>query len=144
MATSASATQHLPPSQDTASYPQAKSWHDIIPAMEKMKKSNECEPTLTDVLEAVQGGFQKMEERFEKVDERFDGVDERFASNDAAHTSLFEIQKQTLELLNERTTTIDTRLSKVQNRVEDIVDVLEKASKKVPSFDVTQLLYDDK
>ncbi len=98
--------------------------------MENVKKSSEFEPTLMDVLEAVQGGFQK--------------IDERFASNDVAHASLFEIQRQTLELLNERTTTIDTRLSKVQSRVEDIVDVLGKASKSVPSLDVTQLLYDHK
>jgi len=105
--------------------------------MENTKKSDAYEPTLLDVLQAVQGGFQKMENRF-------DGVDERFEKNDTAHASLFEIQRQTLELLNERTTAIDNRLSKTQRRVEDVVDVLEKASKKMPSFDVTQLLYANK
>ncbi|MFA5942165.1 MAG: hypothetical protein WC798_00620 [Candidatus Paceibacterota bacterium] len=105
--------------------------------MENTKNPSEYEPTLLDVLQAVQEGFQKMEGRF-------DGVDERFARNDVSHASLFEMQKQTLELLNERTSAIDERLSKTQRRVEDIVDVLEKASKKMPSFDVTQLLYENK
>jgi len=98
--------------------------------MEDTKKSNEFEPTLSDVLEAVHGGFQKMEDRFEK--------------NDAVHASLSEMQRQTLDLLNERTNSIDKRLSKTQNRIEDVVDVLEKASKKMPGLDLTQLLYADK
>jgi len=96
---------------------------------EKAKNSSEFEPTLLDVLQAVQGGFQKMEERFEK--------------NDVAHVSLFEMQRQTIELLNERTGEIKKDVSKVQNRVEDIVDVLEKASKKVSGLDVTQLLNEE-
>lgn len=97
---------------------------------EKAKNSSKYEPTLMDVLQAVQGGFAKMEERFEK--------------NDAAHVSLFEMQRQTIELLNERTGEIKKDVRKVQNRVEDVVDVLEKASKKVRGLDVTQLLYADK
>ena len=42
------------------------------------KNSKEYEPTLSDVLEAVQTGFTKVDERFEQVDVRFDKMDERF------------------------------------------------------------------
>lgn len=105
--------------------------------MKNAQKSDTYEPTLSDVLEAVQTGFAKVDERFAKVDERFD-------RHEHILTTLVEGQQNLREILSERTTAIDSRLSKVQNRIEDIVDVLEKASKSVPSIDVAQLLYENK
>ena len=87
------------------------------------KKSDEYEPTLLDVLEAVQTGFARLE---------------------TGQAILVEGQQNLREVLNERTEEIKKDVSKVQNRIEDIVDVLEKASKKMPSLDVTQLFYADK
>ena len=46
--------------------------------MEKTaRKSNEYEPTLTDVLEAVQTGFTKMEEKFDDLGYRVTVVEKR-------------------------------------------------------------------
>lgn len=42
------------------------------------KRLNKYEPTLSDVLEAVQTGFARVDDRFEQVNARFDAVDERF------------------------------------------------------------------
>lgn len=102
------------------------------------------EPTITDVMGVVNGLAVSVQDLTEAVQTGFQKMEERFEKNDSAHVSLFEGQRQTIELLNERTTVIDKRVSKVQNRVEDVVNVLEKAAKKVPSFDVTQLLYENK
>ena len=87
---------------------------------ENAKNSNEFEPTLLDVLEAVQKGFARLE---------------------TGQVILVEGQQNLREVLNERTEEIKKDVSKVQNRIEDVVDILEKASKKMPSLDVTQLLY---
>lgn len=117
----------------------------------KDEKPYNSEPTITDVMgvvrdlavsvqdltEAVQSGFGKMENRSEKVENKL-------VRHENILTTLVEGQQNLREILNERTDGLDKRMSKVQNRVEDVVDVLEKAAKKMPSFDVTQLLYENK
>lgn len=65
--------------------------------MKEISKSSEFEPTLSDVLEAVQTGF----ERHEKI-----------------LKTLVEGQGQLRESVN----LLDKRVSKTQNRVEDVVD----------------------
>jgi len=56
-------------------------------------KSNEFEPTLLDVLEAVQSGFQKMEE---KMEEKFDDLGYRVTAVEkrvgAVETTLEEMR----------------------------------------------------
>ena len=59
-----------------------------------MKKA---ETTLDDVLEAVQGGFGKVEKRLDKVERRLDGVERRI-------------------------TMVDTRMGMVENRMSGIED----------------------
>lgn len=76
--------------------------------MKNTKKSSKYEPTISDVLDAVQTGF---------------------ARNDAVHTTLFQSQKQLRELLDERTGTLNQRVSNLQNRVEDVVDMLDSVSR---------------
>ena len=105
--------------------------------MKDVQNSNEYEPTIKDVMasiqdltEAVQTGF----ERVEKGHDRHEGI----------LTTLVEGQQNLRELLNERTSAINTRLDKTQSRVEDIVDVLEKAPKKTSGINVSPLLYADK
>jgi len=49
----------------------------MIPMMKSTGNSNEYEPTLLDVLEAVQSGFQKMEGRFGEMGERFNDLGSR-------------------------------------------------------------------
>lgn len=85
--------------------------------------------SVQDLTEAVQGGFQKMEERFEKVEKQLD-------RHENILTTLHEGQEGLRELLNERTNALDKRVSDTQkNRVEDVVDMLEK---EVPSFHLAQ------
>jgi len=58
---------------------------------------NEFEPTLLDVLEAVQGGFQKMEE---KIEEKFDDLGYRVTTVEKRVGSIeitLESMKETLE-----------------------------------------------
>ena len=65
--------------------------------MEDTKKSSEFEPTLLDVLEAVQGGFQKMEE---KMEEKFDDLGYRVTAVEKRVSSIettLEGMKETLE-----------------------------------------------
>ena len=61
--------------------------------MEDMKKSGEFEPTILDVLEAVQSGFTKMEERFDDLGYRVTAVEKRTG---AVETTLEEM-KETLD-----------------------------------------------
>ncbi|MEK7157217.1 MAG: hypothetical protein AAB709_01545, partial [Patescibacteria group bacterium] len=76
--------------------------------MENTKKSSEFEPTLLDVLEAVQTGFTKMEKRFEKVEKQLD-------RHEGILITLHEGQEGLRELLNERTSALDKRVSATQN-----------------------------
>ena len=68
--------------------------------MKKVKKSENYEPTIADVLEVVQTGF-------------------------ARHDGMFKALHIGQELLNGEVHDIGKRLSKTQNRVEDIADILE-------------------
>lgn len=86
----------------------------MIVVMNSKEVSSEYESTITDVLEAVQSGFSKIDERFEKIDEQF-------SRHDAMFAILREGQENLKEQLNENT----NRLIKTQNRVEDIADTLE-------------------
>lgn len=102
--------------------------YDIILAMKNAQKSDSYEPTLADVLEAVQTGFAKVEERFDGVDERFEGIEGRLSGVETVldrHNKLLktlvEGQANLQEQLNDNT----NRLIKTQNRVEDIADILE-------------------
>lgn len=73
----------------------------------KAKKSDKYEPTLTDVLKAVQVGFER--------------VENQFVRHGKILTTLHEGQENLKEQLNENT----RRLGNTQTRVEDIADMLE-------------------
>lgn len=93
--------------------------------MENVKKSNEFEPTLLDVLEAVQTGFGKMEEKFEQVDDRFDKIDVRFDKLEkrvGAVEITLEGMKETLESIEHA---VDKDAEAIINH-EDRVSHLEK------------------
>ncbi len=89
--------------------------------MKKVKHAKKYEPTLTDVLEAVQVGFGKHDERFDSMDRRFDTIEQRLDNHDRLLKSLHGGQ----ENLKEQVQDINHRLIKTQNRVEDIADILE-------------------
>lgn len=74
------------------------------------KTSGEYEPTLLDVLEAVQTGFMKMEE---KMEARFDGVDER------------------LEAIDYRVTAVEKRTGALEIVTEDMKETLEGVARAV-------------
>lgn len=77
--------------------------------MENTKKSSEFEPTLLDVLEAVQGGFQKMEEKMEN------------GFNDLGY----------------RVTAVEKRVGDVENTLEDMRKTLEGVERAVDKDAVT-------
>ena len=84
--------------------PQVSNQCDIIPLMGNAKKSNEFEPTLMDVLDAVQTGFTKMEE---KMEERFDKVDEQLGN------------------VENRVTAVERRVGTIEVTLEDMKETLE-------------------
>lgn len=103
--------------------------------MKDAKKSGEYEPKLADLMEAMQTGFARVDERFERVgeqfsriDERFSSIDERFSGIDATlgrHEKLLVSLVDGQNLLNARVSDMDRRLIKTQHRVEDVADLLE-------------------
>ncbi len=94
--------------------------------MKKAKKSKVSkEPTITDVMgavqdltEAVQTGFSKVEERFGGVEDRLDGVETALGRHEKILKTLVEGQDH----LREDIHILDQRMSKTQNRIEDVVD----------------------
>jgi chromosome segregation ATPase len=91
--------------------------------MENTKKSNEYEPTLLDVLEAVQTGFTKMEE---KMEEKFDDLGYRVTAVEkrvGAVEVTLEGMKETLESIERA---VDKDAVTVVNH-EHRIEHLEKA-----------------
>lgn len=75
--------------------------------MKEDKKLGELEPTLSDVLEAVQVGFTKVETVLDR------------------HEKMINTLVAGQENLTERVKGIDQRLTVTQNRVEDVAEMLE-------------------
>jgi len=82
--------------------------------MKDENSANKYEPTLVDVLQSVQTGFGKMEERFDNVEERL-----------TQHDKMLEVLVEGQDILNERVGNVERRLDKTQNRIEDIAEMLE-------------------
>ena len=90
-----------------------------IPRMKKAKKLRVTkEPTISDVLKAVQAGFEKVEEKFEGVESKLDGVETVLGRHEKILKTLVEGQGH----LREDVHILDQRVSKTQNRIEDVVD----------------------
>lgn len=77
------------------------------------KNSKEYEPTLSDILESVQTGFQKVDERFEKVDEQFAKIDGQF------------------EELGYRVTALEKRTGAIEITLEDMRETLNGVARAV-------------
>lgn len=93
--------------------------------MKKVKKSSKAEATISDVMgavheltEAVQVGFAKVEDRFGGVGGRLDGVETVLGRHEKILKTLVEGQDH----LREDIHILDQRVSKTQNRIEDVVD----------------------
>lgn len=96
----------------------------MILSMENMQKPSDYEPTLTDVLEAVQTGFGKMEE---KMEEKFDDLGYRVTAVEkrvGAVEVTLEDMKGTLENIEHA---VDKDSEAIVNH-EDRVSHLEKLS----------------
>ena len=95
--------------------------HVTIFRMKKvMKKSSEYEPTIADVLGAVQLGFSKVDDRFDKVDDRFSKVDIRFDKIEGS-----------LDDLGYRVTALEKRTGSLENAVEDMKETLDGVARAV-------------
>lgn len=64
------------------------------------KNSSSYEPTLSDVLGAVQTGFAKVEKRFDHADERFDAIEYRVMAVEKRTGSLEEKVEDVKDTLN--------------------------------------------
>lgn len=103
--------------------------------MKKTEHTEKYEPTLSDVLEAVQTGFEKVEKRLSSHDEQFISIAERFVSIDGhfnriekrldTHDKLLKSLHEGQENMKEQMQDTNRRLINTQNRVEDIADILE-------------------
>jgi hypothetical protein len=86
--------------------------------MKEGNKSKEFEPTVSDVLEAVQTGFARLEAGFD----RHEGILTELQTGLARHEKILHTLVAGQDNLMERVNIIDQRLSKTQNRIEDVVD----------------------
>ncbi len=83
------------------------------------KKSSSYEPTLLDVLGAVQTGFAKVDERFDQVDNRLDAVENR----------LGEVEY--------RGTAVERRVGSVEETLEDMKITLNGVARAVDKDTLT-------
>ncbi|MEK7086508.1 MAG: hypothetical protein AAB951_01835 [Patescibacteria group bacterium] len=79
--------------------------------MKEEKKSGELEPTISDVFDAVQAGFVRVETVLDRHEELL-----------AQHGKILKTLVAGQDNLTERVNIIDQRLSKTQSRIEDVVD----------------------
>jgi hypothetical protein len=89
--------------------------------MKKVKKSSTYEPTISDVLNAVQNGFAQHEKILTHHEDILTELQTGSARHDKLLTALYDGQKN----LKEQVTDISRRLINTQNRVEDIADIVE-------------------
>lgn len=92
---------------------------DKISSMKKVK-SKIGETTLNDVLEAVQVGFTKVENRLDGVENRLDGVENKL---DGVENRLGEVEY--------RMTALEKRTGSLENTVEDMKDTLNGVARAV-------------
>ncbi|MCR4276347.1 MAG: hypothetical protein NUV90_03110 [Candidatus Parcubacteria bacterium] len=89
--------------------------------MKKAKKSKVTkEPTISEVMGAVQDLTGAVQTGFAKVEKRFNKIEDTVERHESLLISLVDGQNQ----LRERVSILDQRVSKTQNRVEDIADSL--------------------
>ncbi len=68
---------------------------DIIPDMTIAHDLNAYEPTLRDVLDVMNSGFERIEGRFEAVDTRLGNIETRLES---VETNLVDVQQRVIKL----------------------------------------------
>ena len=89
--------------------------------MKKVKKSKAItEPTVAEVMSAVQDLTEAVQTGFAKVEKRFNMLEDVVERQGSLLGSLVDGQNN----LRERVSILDQRMSKTQNRVEDIADSL--------------------
>lgn len=95
-------------------------------------KSNKSEPTLRDVLEVVQIGFDRVDSR---MTQEFDEVHKRLERNEAINRSL----RAGIDNLTERENDTNRRVINLEHRTEDIRDTLDSMESAVDK-DSTSIL----
>ena len=95
--------------------------YDKMFRMKKAKKSKAIiEPTIAEVVGAVQDLTEAVQTGFAKVEKRFNTLEDAVERHGSLLVSLVDGQNN----LRERVSILDQRMSKTQNRVEDIADSL--------------------
>ncbi len=95
--------------------------YDKMFRMKKAKKSKAIiEPTVAEVMGAVQDLTEAVQTGFAKVEKRFNMLEDVVERQGSLLGSLVDGQNN----LRERVSILDQRMSKTQNRVEDIADSL--------------------
>ncbi|MBI2409821.1 hypothetical protein HYV30_02140 [Candidatus Kaiserbacteria bacterium] len=92
--------------------------------MKRAKKSDTYEPTLSDVLGAVQTGFEKIENKFE---ERFDGLEYRMTAIEKRTGALEDAVEDMKETLDGVARAVDKDSVKILDH-ERRIRRLEKAN----------------
>ncbi len=92
-------------------------------------KTKSVEPTLSDVLEAVNDGFTNVEHRFQKIEHRLDSMDTRLDSMDQRLNTV-ESQMVTKEYLDDKLADLRgdlvVMMRKEDNKLKKLVDILEQ------------------
>lgn len=92
--------------------------------MKRAKKSKTSkEPTISDVMGAVQDLAEVMQTGFEKVEDRFGDLELRMDVADAGFSGMNE----RMDGIDARLGDVQRKLAKVENKVEDIQDDLTSA-----------------
>lgn len=92
----------------------------------------DSEPTLHDLICAVNAGFSDMEARFSSIDDRFIGIDSRLSRIDSRFTGI-----------DDRFISIDDRFSRIESKMVT-KDDLKEALAKMETRLVTKDYLDDK
>jgi peptidoglycan hydrolase CwlO-like protein len=97
--------------------------------MKKPVPKAKAEPTLNDVIEIMQGGFQRIEKKLTDRDEQFSRMEDTFSEIEEKITVVDKKIDHRFELMNERVNNVDARLGvierklvKIDTRVADIQD----------------------
>ena len=89
--------------------------------MEIINKKDD--PTISDVLEAIQAFSGDMDEKFDGINKKFDGINAQFTQIDARFTHLEE-------KMDNHFSGIETRLDSIEKELEDIKTSIAKWEKR--------------
>jgi hypothetical protein len=98
------------------------------------KQYPETEPTLHDVINVMQSGFLRIDERFEIIDARFEKIDLRFEGIDKR----FDDMDGRFDLLTTNVRDIQQRMGRLELGMEEIADTVLNHEERMVKLELHQ------